>query len=999
MNDRHNRGNAMTHGSVRLILILIGLLLSLCSPSAALGEPSIELNPASGGPGTAVAIAGFDFPAGTAVQVRLGPPDVGASPRSYGEAKTDKSGGFNLVFEVPAEWPNGTRIQEDLLTVVVINEDASVKATASFAFQPAFDQESGEMTASLATVESIEVRAAKASSTIMLLARGYFADTCSRVSRITQDWVGNVLHVTIHTLRLDQLVCAEATIPFEEIVVVDAFGVPPGSYAVNVNGVSGEITVGEAESASADPVSTNLSVTETISSLWFPIRDAEHGFGLALPCFWVIQPPPGAPSARSYDEGFAMAHSIRGNWIDGVWPPGAVKLDLTVLEYEMFGVDAGIPTVEAIPLLIDGPMQGIEPALVGGHQAHRIILAGVDDPNLPDYLLALDLSPGKLLVIGVYPRSALNSADVQRILGSLALSPGQQVVLPDQPPTGPVDGRQVYFDADRGVCFSYPESFELMDNALTWSLIGPQRGDGRATLTIETEHVSSAVTLSQMVDERISESPSADSVSRQPARLDRAPAELLDWEPGQAGSLEMYAIHEDQLYHLVFSPLPDDSSEAGRDMNDLFLAVATSWSFRPSVPGEEIRDLTLAIPEANVAVRLPAGSMLVKNSELFRRGSYASYDFTQSATGGYPYLAEIQFFSRESIQGFVDRCAGTEYPCFYGDYPDLERYDGQKDALNLGQGYRDFESAQFNGRSFLVSEHECVGVPCIVREYTTFIGNTKIDTWVMMAEESQREVADALFAELNFQDDLSGVATVPGLLYVQVEPGLTLRYPLSWEIRYETDPQGTFVSHSVSFIPPAFAGSDQPQVPAVNLFVYKPELTDSLEVWLRNYSTSDPFGSPAGPETHFFGVGEIAEFRAASVLGLNFSYDVLGLPARQMLFSVGQRVVGLSYVEFGAEDLEAPFAQMLSSLTLATSPAPAPSDVETIIALTDLVIYRGPDTSHQQIGQIADGQTALVTGASQDAQWWRVICPNDTIGDCWVSADLQLAQPTTPYQR
>jgi uncharacterized protein YraI len=90
---------------------------------------------------------------------------------------------------------------------------------------------------------------------------------------------------------------------------------------------------------------------------------------------------------------------------------------------------------------------------------------------------------------------------------------------------------------------------------------------------------------------------------------------------------------------------------------------------------------------------------------------------------------------------------------------------------------------------------------------------------------------------------------------------------------------------------------------------------------------------------------------------------------------------------------------MLSGLTLATSPAPSSTDVEYVIALTDLAIYRGPDTGHQQIGGIADGQTALVTGASQDAEWWRVICPNDTIGDCWVSADPLLSQPTTPPQR
>jgi hypothetical protein len=30
-----------------------------------------------------------------------------------------------------------------------------------------------------------------------------------------------------------------------------------------------------------------------------------------------------------------------------------------------------------------------------------------------------------------------------------------------------------------------------------------------------------------------------------------------------------------------------------------------------------------------------------------------------------------------------------------------------------------------------------------------------------------------------------------------------------------------------------------------------------------------------------------------------------------------------------------------------------------------------------------------------DGAWWRVICPDDTVGNCFIIADPNLTQPTT----
>jgi hypothetical protein len=63
------------------------------------------------------------------------------------------------------------------------------------------------------------------------------------------------------------------------------------------------------------------------------------------------------------------------------------------------------------------------------------------------------------------------------------------------------------------------------------------------------------------------------------------------------------------------------------------------------------------------------------------------------------------------------------------------------------------------------------------------------------------------------------------------------------------------------------------------------------------------------------------------------------------------------------------------------------TDVQYVRPVEDVSIYSGPGTGFELIGMVAGGQTALVTGASPDGLWWRVVCPDDSIGSCWVQAD------------
>ncbi len=71
------------------------------------------------------------------------------------------------------------------------------------------------------------------------------------------------------------------------------------------------------------------------------------------------------------------------------------------------------------------------------------------------------------------------------------------------------------------------------------------------------------------------------------------------------------------------------------------------------------------------------------------------------------------------------------------------------------------------------------------------------------------------------------------------------------------------------------------------------------------------------------------------------------------------------------------------------------TEVEFIIAIQDVTMYDGPGENFNEIGGIFDGQTAKVTGQFSENGWWRVICPDDTVGDCWVTNDTAFTVPTT----
>ena len=71
---------------------------------------------------------------------------------------------------------------------------------------------------------------------INVIAKGYLPDPCTEISEVLQEREGNTFFITIKTYRSPGT-CIQVITPFEVIIPLDVYGLPAGSYTVDVNGV------------------------------------------------------------------------------------------------------------------------------------------------------------------------------------------------------------------------------------------------------------------------------------------------------------------------------------------------------------------------------------------------------------------------------------------------------------------------------------------------------------------------------------------------------------------------------------------------------------------------------------------------------------------------------------------------------------------------------------------------------------------------------------------
>jgi hypothetical protein len=140
---------------------------------------------------------------------------------------------------------------------------------------------------------------------------------------------------------------------------------------------------------------------------------------------------------RSYDEAFFAANSAKGEWINGVAPEGAIKMDVAMVD----NVDPNTETEDIIRQTTpaEDEIVSIQEVDLNGHAALLVEFKNsMTDPVSYGKAYYLRFQPDKLLIFASYPTERLDSADVQAIIHSIAFSNAEAINLPSAPPSAPL---------------------------------------------------------------------------------------------------------------------------------------------------------------------------------------------------------------------------------------------------------------------------------------------------------------------------------------------------------------------------------------------------------------------------------------------------------------------------------------------------------------------------------------------------------------------------------
>ena len=96
----------------------------------------------------------------------------------------------------------------------------------------------------LATVRSVDLAILESFPVqVHAMTEGFLADPCTSLDQITQSRDGERISVKMTTTRDADAVCIAVIVDFEEVVPLDVYGLPAGTYTVDVNGVTATFTL------------------------------------------------------------------------------------------------------------------------------------------------------------------------------------------------------------------------------------------------------------------------------------------------------------------------------------------------------------------------------------------------------------------------------------------------------------------------------------------------------------------------------------------------------------------------------------------------------------------------------------------------------------------------------------------------------------------------------------------------------------------------------------
>ncbi len=99
------------------------------------------------------------------------------------------------------------------------------------------------ITHGLAHIEGVEVFMLESFPVqVHVYIAGLLQDSCTTLDAVTQERSGNIFWIRVTTVRPTDALCADKVTPFEERVALDVYGLPAGTYRVDVHGVEETFT-------------------------------------------------------------------------------------------------------------------------------------------------------------------------------------------------------------------------------------------------------------------------------------------------------------------------------------------------------------------------------------------------------------------------------------------------------------------------------------------------------------------------------------------------------------------------------------------------------------------------------------------------------------------------------------------------------------------------------------------------------------------------------------
>src|ERR671912_506414 len=118
-------------------------------------------------------------------------------------------------------------------------------------------------TGSAAVVKSIEILFLEPFPLqVQAMIRGDLPDACcTTIASVDQVREGNTFKLTLVTTTDPLALCAQALTPFEEVVALDVYGLPAGTYTVHAGGVQQTFTF-DVDNISEQPIDTDVYPTD-----------------------------------------------------------------------------------------------------------------------------------------------------------------------------------------------------------------------------------------------------------------------------------------------------------------------------------------------------------------------------------------------------------------------------------------------------------------------------------------------------------------------------------------------------------------------------------------------------------------------------------------------------------------------------------------------------------------------------------------------------------------